>query len=101
MLDRDNSHFKEQVALKYAELVYDGKWFSPLRESLDKFVNETQRNVSGKVKLKLFKGNCEVVGRKSKHSRYDFKKATYSDADTFDPSLAEGFNHLWATPFMK
>lgn len=97
-LDKDTFRFKEIIAQKYSELVYDGLWHSPLRQALDGFVNQTQRFVSGKVKLKLYKGNCTVVGRKSPYSLYKRKLATYSGEDTFDQKASPGFIHIWGLP---
>ena len=99
VLDRELLHFKESVALKYAELVYYGLWYSPLREALDKFINETQARVSGTVKLKLHKANCIVVGRKSPNSLYKKELATYEKGDKFDQSLAKGFIEIWGLPY--
>ena len=99
VLDRELLHFKESVALKYAELVYYGLWYSPLREALDKFIDETQAHVSGTVKLKLHKANCIVVGRKSPNSLYKKELATYEKGDKFDQSLAKGFIEIWGLPY--
>ena len=99
VLDRELLHFKEIIALKYAELVYYGLWYTPLKEALDKFIDETQKCVSGTVKLKLHKGNCIVVGRKSPNSLYRKELATYEEGDKFDQSLAEGFIKLWGMPY--
>jgi argininosuccinate synthase len=97
-LDKDTFRFKEIIAQKYSHLVYDGLWHSPLRKALDGFVNQTQRFVSGKIKLKLYKGNCTVVGRKSPYSLYKRKLATYSEEDTFDQKASPGFIHIWSLP---
>jgi argininosuccinate synthase len=99
VLDRELLHFKELVSLKYAELVYYGLWYSPLKEALDKFVDETQKCVNGKVRLKLHKGNCSVVGRSSPDSLYRKDLATYEKGDKFDQSLAKGFIELWGLPY--
>jgi argininosuccinate synthase len=101
VLDRELAHFKEIVALKYAELVYYGLWYSPLKEALDAFVNATQKNVTGTIKLKLFKGHCVAVGRKSPHSLYKKELATYGKEDKFDQKLAEGFIKIWGMPYKK
>jgi len=87
--------------MKYAELVYSGLWFTPLKASLDAFVEQTQRHVSGSVRLKLFKGHCQVVGRKSPHSLYRERLATYSAKDQFDQKAAEGFIKLFGLPYEK
>ena len=101
VLDRLNQHFKEIVSLKYAELVYDGLWYSPLKEALDRFIDSTQRNVSGSIKVKLFKGSCTVVARKSPHSLYKKEMATYGREDLFDQKLAKGFIEIWGMPYRK
>jgi argininosuccinate synthase len=94
-LTRHLSHFKKIIEQKYAELIYYGLWFSQLKEALDAFFEDTQKTVTGKVRLKLFKGSCLVVGRQSVFSLYDHKLATYDEGDTFDHKAAEGFIHLW------
>jgi len=99
VLDRETLHFKEMVALKYSELVYYGLWYTPLKEALDKFIGETQKKVSGTVRLKLHKGNCAVAGRKSPNSLYKKELATYEEGDIFDQSLAKGFIELWGLPY--
>jgi len=101
VLDRELSHFKEIVSLKYAELVYYGLWYSPLKQALDKFVEATQKHVTGSVKLKLFKGNCVAVARKSRHSLYKKELSTYGKEDQFDQKLAQGFIKLWGLPYKK
>jgi argininosuccinate synthase len=101
VLDRELMHFKEAIALKYAELVYYGLWYTPLREALDKFIDETQKYMNGVVKLKLHKGNCTVVGRKSPNSLYKKELATYEEGDEFDQSLAKGFINIWGLPYRK
>jgi argininosuccinate synthase len=97
-LERDTAHYKEGVAIKYAELIYYGQWFSPLKESLDKFIDETQKRVNGTVRLKLYKGNCSVVGRKSPHSLYDPNLATFEKEAVFNQKDAEGFINLFGLP---
>ncbi|MFZ2938211.1 MAG: argininosuccinate synthase [Candidatus Omnitrophota bacterium] len=101
VLDRELAHFKEIIALKYSELVYYGLWFSPLKAALDSFVNSTQRQVSGTIKLKLFKGNCTAVSRKSPNALYKKELATYGKLDKFDQKLAEGFIKIWGMPYRK
>lgn len=101
VLDRELLHFKEMVALKYSELIYYGLWYIQLKESLDKFIENTQKNITGEVRLKLYKGNCTVVGRKSKFSLYKEELATYSQKDTFDRTAAEGFIKIWGLPYKK
>ena len=94
-------HYKQQVALKYAELVYYGLWFTPSKEAFDAFIDKTQEKVSGDVKLKLYKGSVTVSGRRSPDSRYKVELATYGKGDRFDQSLAKGFIDLWAMPYKK
>jgi len=87
--------FKQKVAMEYADLVYNGLWFTAYREDLMAFVNSTQRFVTGDVRIKLFKGSSMVVGRKSPFSLYDFGLATYDKGDKFDQSDSPGFIRLW------
>lgn len=101
VLDRETMRQKEILSQKYAELTYNGLWFTPIKEQLDVYFDKVHETTTGTVRLKLFKGNGRVVGRKSKNSRYKEKLATYGEGDEFDQSLAAGFNQLWATPFMK
>ncbi|MBU2541097.1 MAG: argininosuccinate synthase [Candidatus Omnitrophica bacterium] len=98
-LDKDTINLKMLLAAKYAQLVYDGLWFSSLKESLDAFMTHTQKNVSGVIKLKLTKGNCVCVGRKSPHALYSKEMATYSKDDKFDHTAAEGFIKIWSLPY--
>lgn len=95
ILDKDTLHFKPIVSDIYSNLVYNGLWDSPLRKALDSFVNETQKGVSGVVRMKLFKGNCQVTGRKSPYSLYDKKLATYGEEDVFNQKASEGFVQIW------
>ena len=99
VLDRETLHFKNSVSGKYADLVYYGLWYTPLKEALDKFVEATQRSVNGTVKVKLHKGVCSVVGRKSPDSLYKKELATYEEGDKFDQSLAKGFIEIWGLPY--
>ena len=101
VLDRELAHFKEIIALKYSELVYYGLWYSPLKEALDSFVNSTQKQVSGSIKLKLFKGSCIPVGRKSPYSLYKKELSTYGKEDKFNQKLAEGFIKIWGMPYKR
>ncbi len=94
-LDRETMHFKDILAIKYAELVYNGQWFTPLREALDAFVNATQGPVTGTVRLKLYKGNIIPVGRQSPFSLYREDFATFGQEDVYDQSHAEGFIRLF------
>lgn len=97
-LDRETAHYKELVAKKYAELVYYGQWFTPLKKSLDAFIDSTQESVSGTVRLKLYKGNCTVIGRKSPNSLYDPKLATFEKEAIYNQKDAEGFINLFGLP---
>ena len=97
-LDRETAHFKPYLELRFAELVYYGLWFTPLREAIDAFMADTQKRVSGQVTVKLFKGRAQAVARESARSLYDYSLATYDEADVFDPADSPGFIHLWALP---
>jgi argininosuccinate synthase len=98
-LDRDTFHYKELVAKRYAELVYFGQWFSPLREALDAFVDETQQTVTGTVRLKLYKGNCTIAGTKSPYSIYDTDIASFTmDEELYNHKDAEGFINCFGLP---
>ncbi len=101
VLDRELAHFKEIIALKYSELVYYGLWYSPLKEALDSFLNSTQKHATGAIKLKLFKGNCVAVARKSKNSLYKKELSTYGKEDKFNQKLAEGFIKIWGMPYKR
>ncbi|MFA6384782.1 MAG: argininosuccinate synthase [Candidatus Omnitrophota bacterium] len=100
-LDREVSHYKEMISLKYADLIYYGLWYSQLKDALDGFIESTQRNVTGSIKLKLFKGTCVAVGRSSTHSMYKKELATYGAEDKFDQKLAEGFIKIWGMPYKR
>lgn len=97
-LDRETYHFKPGLELRWSELVYYGLWFTPLRDAIDAFIAETQKTVTGKVTVKLYKGNCEAVARESEYSLYDFSLASYGEADVFDQSKSKGFIDIWALP---
>jgi len=97
-LDRETLHYKQQVALKYAELVYYGLWFSQLREAIDAFVDITQRNVTGEVKMKLFKGQCTPASIKSPYSLYNTDLASFKMGAEYDPTDATGFIRLFGLP---
>lgn len=101
VLDRELAHFKEIISLKYSELVYYGLWYSPLKEALDSLVTSTQKQVSGSIKLKLFKGNCIPVGRKSPYSLYKKELSTYGKGDKFDHNYASGFIKIWGMPYKR
>ncbi|MEI8216726.1 MAG: argininosuccinate synthase [Eubacteriales bacterium] len=98
ILDRDTMAYKNIVAQKYAQLVYDGLWYTPLREAIDAFVNSTQTYVTGVVKMKLYKGNCTPVASKSKYSLYSEEFATFSKDEVYNQKDAEGFINLFALP---
>ncbi len=97
-VERDQARFKRIVDQRWSELVYDGLWYSPLKRALDAFIEETQRHVSGEVRLTLHGGRATVTGRRSDASLYDFGLATYDEGDMFDQSLAKGFVELWGLP---
>jgi len=97
-LDRETMHYKQQVALKYAELVYYGQWFCQLRKAIDAFVDVTQRNVTGSVRLKLFKGRCSLAGVKSPRSLYKGDLASFKMGAEYDPADANGFIRLFGLP---
>ena len=97
-LDRDTMHFKSLVAQRYAELVYDGLWYSPLREALDAFVNATQKTVTGTVKVKLYKGNCMPVAIESPYSLYHRGIASFGYSELYDHKDAAGFINLFSLP---
>ena len=97
-LDKEVMHYKAKLSNDYADIIYNGTWFSPLRKALEAFVNVTQKNVTGIVKLKLYKGNIEIAGRTSPYSLYDIKLATYTAEDTFDHTAAQGFISIYGLP---
>jgi argininosuccinate synthase len=97
-VERDLARFKRQVEQRWGELVYDGLWFSPLKDALDTFIAKSQEHVTGEIRLVLHGGNVVVNGRRSEESLYDFNLATYDEGDTFDQSLAKGFVQLWGLP---
>ena len=97
-LGRDQARFKETVAAEYARLIYDGQWYSALHQDLAAYVQSTQRFVSGTVRVKLSRGHCAVVGRRSEHSLYNHSLATYDSGDQFDHNAALGFIKLWSLP---
>ena len=97
-LDKETSHYKEIIALKFADLVYNGQWFSPLRESLSSFVSKTQETVTGEVKLKLYKGNIVNAGMTSPYSLYSEEYATFGEDGVYNQKDAEGFINLFGLP---
>ncbi|MEP6853711.1 MAG: argininosuccinate synthase, partial [bacterium] len=97
-VERDLRRFKFGVEQRWSELVYDGLWFSPLKQSLDAFIDTSQRHVTGEIRLRLHAGRAVPTGRRGAGSLYDFELATYDTGDTFDQSLARGFVQLWGLP---
>jgi argininosuccinate synthase len=97
-LSKSQLRFKQKVAQEYADLIYNGLWFTALRQDLAAYVKSSQRFVTGTVRLKLFKGSSRVVGRKSPFSLYSYGLATYDKADVFDQSASPGFIHIWGLP---
>jgi argininosuccinate synthase len=97
-LSKDVARFKARVAAEWADLTYNGLWFSALRQDLQAFVASTQEHVSGEVRVKLFRGGMQVVGRKAPESLYRLELATYGSGDAFDQAAAKGFIHLWGLP---
>src|SRR5690606_4967064 len=96
--ERDLARFKRTVGQRWGELVYDGLWFSPLKNALDSFIADSQQHVSGEVRMVLHGGRAVVNGRRSEESLYDCNLATYAAVDPFDHSLAKGFVQLWGLP---
>jgi argininosuccinate synthase len=97
-IDRDTMHFKQSVALKFSELVYYGMWYSPLREALSAFVDETQKTVTGKVRIKCYKGSCKAAGIQSPYSLYSEEFATFGEDAVYNQKDAEGFINLFGLP---
>jgi argininosuccinate synthase len=97
-LDRDTLHYKQMLAGRYAELVYNGQWFTPLKEAMDAFIDKTQERVTGAVKVKLYKGTAQTVGRKSPYSLYQEKLATFGADEVYNQKDAEGFINLFGLP---
>jgi argininosuccinate synthase len=93
-LERELSRFKRQTDQRWAELVYDGLWYSPLKTALESFVATTQEHVSGEIRLVLHGGHIAVNGRRSAESLYDFNLATYDEGDSFDQSMSKGFVYV-------
>ncbi len=98
VMARDLDRIKHDMGRAYADLVYNGLWFSHAREAIDAFVKAIQPRVTGVVRLKLFKGDCRVVGRKSPYGLYEHSLATYDTGDVYDHSAAEGFIKIWGLP---
>lgn len=99
VMDREFLHYKKVLSERYAELVYFGQWFSPLKESLDQFFKSQQHRVTGTIRMKLEKGHAICAGRVSPFSLYSKELATYSEGDTFDRRHAEGFLKIWGLPY--
>jgi argininosuccinate synthase len=97
-VERDLARFKRQVGQRWGELVYDGLWFSPLKQALDAFIEQASAHVTGDIRLRMHGGSAVVTGRRSPASLYDYDLATYDTGDTFDQSLAKGFVELWGLP---
>ncbi|MEU0570833.1 argininosuccinate synthase [Nonomuraea sp. NPDC005983] len=97
-VERDLARFKRGVDQRWSELVYDGLWFSPLKDALDALIAEAQKHVAGDIRMTLHAGKATVTGRRSEQSLYDFSLATYDTGDTFDQSLAKGFVQLFSLP---
>ena len=98
VLTKDQLSFKAKVADEYANLVYNALWFTGFRQDLDAYVQSSQRYVTGTIKVKLYKGNLQIVGRKSPYSLYNYSLATYDKGDKFDQSASTGFIHIWGLP---
>ena len=98
ILDRDTTQYKYIVAQKFAQLCYDGLWFTPLREAISAFVDETQKLVTGTVRMKLYKGSATAAGRKSPNSLYSEEFATFSKDEVYNQSDADGFINLFSLP---
>jgi argininosuccinate synthase len=97
-MERDVNRYKRSIEADWSHLVYDGLWYSGLKRSLDAFIDDTQKPVSGEVRVRIHQGAAVVTGRKSEQSLYDFDLATYDTGDMFDQSHAKGFIELWAMP---
>ncbi|MEG1609081.1 MAG: argininosuccinate synthase, partial [Clostridia bacterium] len=97
-LDKETAHFKQNIAQKFADIVYNGQWFTPLREALSAFVDSTQESVSGEVKLKLYKGNIINAGVTSENSLYDEEIATFAEDEVYDQMDSQGFINLFGLP---
>ena len=97
-LDKETAHYKALVAQKFADLVYNGQWFTPLREALSAFVSSTQQHVTGDVKLKLYKGNIIPAGTTSPYSLYSEELATFGEDEVYDQADSAGFIHLFGLP---
>ena len=97
-LSKEQARFKERVAQEYADLIYNGLWFTALHQDLASYVQSTQRHVTGTIRVRLHKGQCTVVGRKAPQALYQFELATYDQGDTFDQSASKGFIDIFGLP---
>ncbi|WP_293127165.1 argininosuccinate synthase [Microcoleus sp. bin38.metabat.b11b12b14.051] len=97
-LTADVTRYKRGIEETYSQMIYNGLWYNPLKTALDAFIHDTQKRVTGTVRLKMFKGNATIVGRKSENSLYSFDLATYGAEDEFDHKAAEGFVYVWGLP---
>jgi len=97
-LDRDTMHYKQQIALRFADIVYNGQWFTPLREALAAFVDSTQQTVTGDVKLKLYKGNIIDAGMTSPYTLFDEEVATFGEDNVYNQADSAGFINLYGLP---
>ncbi len=97
-LSHQQLRFNEKVSSEYADIIYNGLWFTALRQDLAAYVDRAQKHVTGTIRVKLYKGNCIVVGRKSPVSLYDYSLATYDKGDVFDQSASLGFIHIFGLP---
>jgi argininosuccinate synthase len=98
VVPKDLQRLKQRLSQEYADIVYNGLWFSPTRSAVDAFMQNVQQRVTGTIRLKLFKGDCRVVGRKSPNALYDQGLATYDEGNTFDHTASEGFIKIWGLP---
>jgi argininosuccinate synthase len=98
VVPKDLQRLKQRLSQEYADIVYNGLWFSPTRSAIDAFMQSIQQRVTGTIRLKLFKGDCRVVGRRSPFALYDQSLATYDEGDKFDHTAAEGFIKIWGLP---
>src|SRR5262249_23338314 len=98
VVDRDTLHFKAQLEAKYAELVYNGLWFSPLRAALARFMEATQTRVTGDVRLRLYKGTIVVLSRRAERPLYSFSLVSHDQGDAYDHPAAQGFSYVWSMP---
>lgn len=99
VLEKDEAHFKDMISQKYAELVYNALWYSGLKNAFDAFIDSTQDKVSGKVKLKLYKGTIKFAGMTSENALYNESISSFANGDLYDQKDAAGFIHLYSLPF--